>query len=210
MRTCLSQWDVVWDELGSNHKMAAGGMRERPNRTVSKTVVSIGHRGFKSHSLRPPKVEAAPPPRWGIFASAGRERPDPQRHIGGVGARLVAVGDEQRSSLVGRIHPQPGHRRDLAAAAEVGCLRDAEVGRRALPRVKRYGSDASRRLLSGGADLLPARPANERHTRIAIERARGGAGVAKHEWVVDRARRSIGLAEAPGQVRGLAPTGPGS
>ena len=27
-------------------------MRERPNRTVSKTVVSIGHRGFKSHSLR--------------------------------------------------------------------------------------------------------------------------------------------------------------
>jgi hypothetical protein len=27
-------------------------MRERPNRTVSKTVVSFGHRGFKSHSLR--------------------------------------------------------------------------------------------------------------------------------------------------------------
>ncbi len=32
--------------------MAAGGMRERPNRTVSKTVVSLWHRGFKSHSLR--------------------------------------------------------------------------------------------------------------------------------------------------------------
>src|SRR5438067_13074382 len=27
-------------------------MRERPNRTVSKTVVSLRHRGFKSHSLR--------------------------------------------------------------------------------------------------------------------------------------------------------------
>ena len=36
----------------SQHTMAAGGMRERPNRTVSKTVVSYGHRGFKSHSLR--------------------------------------------------------------------------------------------------------------------------------------------------------------
>ena len=29
-------------------------MRERPNRTVSKTVVSFGHRGFKSHPLRHP------------------------------------------------------------------------------------------------------------------------------------------------------------
>ena len=27
-------------------------MRERPNRTVSKTVESFGLRGFKSHSLR--------------------------------------------------------------------------------------------------------------------------------------------------------------
>ena len=29
-----------------------GGVRERPNRTVSKTVVPHGHRGFKSHLLR--------------------------------------------------------------------------------------------------------------------------------------------------------------
>jgi hypothetical protein len=27
-------------------------MRERPNRTVSKTVVGTAHRGFESHSLR--------------------------------------------------------------------------------------------------------------------------------------------------------------
>src|SRR5262245_2232931 len=33
--------------------MADGGMPERPNGAVSKTVVSSnGHRGFKSHSLR--------------------------------------------------------------------------------------------------------------------------------------------------------------
>ena len=50
--------------------MAAGGMRERPNRTVSKTVVSLWHRGFKSHSLRHPDRTRAPERRvrswWAI------------------------------------------------------------------------------------------------------------------------------------------------
>ncbi len=44
--------DRVCDGHSPQRMMAAGGMRERPNRTVSKTVVSFGHRGFKSHSLR--------------------------------------------------------------------------------------------------------------------------------------------------------------
>src|SRR6516165_3525150 len=35
-----------------------GGVRERPNRTVSKTVVPHGHRGFKSHLLRSRAKEA--------------------------------------------------------------------------------------------------------------------------------------------------------
>jgi hypothetical protein len=38
---------------GGTTTMVPGGMRERPNRTVSKTVESYGLRGFKSHSLRP-------------------------------------------------------------------------------------------------------------------------------------------------------------
>src|SRR5438270_6569162 len=39
--------------------MRPGGVRERPNRTVSKTVVSFGHRGFKSHPLRSASCGAA-------------------------------------------------------------------------------------------------------------------------------------------------------
>ncbi len=33
-------------------RISSGGVRERPNRTVSKTVVPHGYRGFKSHLLR--------------------------------------------------------------------------------------------------------------------------------------------------------------
>ncbi len=46
-----SVWRILWsrsERLGS----PLGGVRERPNRTVSKTVVPHGHRGFKSHLLR--------------------------------------------------------------------------------------------------------------------------------------------------------------
>ena len=39
-------------ELARATSLSSGGVRERPNRTVSKTVVPHGHRGFKSHLLR--------------------------------------------------------------------------------------------------------------------------------------------------------------
>jgi hypothetical protein len=78
-------WDGVGDDLSSQHIMAAGGMRERPNRTVSKTVVSIGHRGFKSHSLRPGVLPEVRPPRLRSPWSGGPSGSRP-------GAVVVSVG----------------------------------------------------------------------------------------------------------------------
>ena len=47
-----SCWRPSSPTAGRATSLAPGGMRERPNRTVSKTVVGPAHRGFESHSLR--------------------------------------------------------------------------------------------------------------------------------------------------------------
>jgi hypothetical protein len=49
----LLPWSRIDEPAGPKGQLSRlGGMRERPNRTVSKTVVGLAHRGFKSHSLR--------------------------------------------------------------------------------------------------------------------------------------------------------------
>jgi hypothetical protein len=64
-----------------------GGVRERPNRTVSKTVVPHGYRGFKSHLLR-----SGP---WGPpHGRVRQEQRQGRRHAGQHLAALWVAGKE--------------------------------------------------------------------------------------------------------------------
>src|ERR1700716_907147 len=72
-------------------------MRERPNRTVSKTVVGPAHRGFKSHSLRRPGLGLR-------FEGPGQRA----RSIGKQGDRwAVVVAEEDGPSDGSRSKPVP-------------------------------------------------------------------------------------------------------
>jgi GAF domain-containing protein len=80
-------------------------MRERPNRTVSKTVVSFGHRGFKSHSLRQCVGQGAPAP-WPHYRLEGMGQPDQNVELpSDVLAELarVVLADETMHSILDRI-----------------------------------------------------------------------------------------------------------
>src|SRR6266508_3291854 len=94
-------------------------MPERPNGAVSKTVVSReGHRGFKSHSLRPYALARCAALRRSLAEAEGGV------DLAGRGRAVECVEVQTRRASVEELLAQPGGLGDADAPDRVGVVLD--------------------------------------------------------------------------------------
>ena len=185
-----------WQHGTGASRTRSGGMRERPNRTVSKTVVPSGYRGFESHSLRrPPRhaVAAASGPGERSAMTLTETKARPGRESGTehvdvliVGAGISGIGaahhlreqcpdkpfvmletmDDLRGHL-GRPTGTPGHAR-TATSTRSATASSPGPARRSRPRdeILDYLGRGHRRGRARRADPLPP----HRHRGLVVER----------------------------------------
>ena len=91
-------------------RLSSGGMREWPNRTVSKTVVPHGYRGFESHSLRHRVEPARRIPDESLYGRAGVLPAAPGRRYDrkGVNHGTRTLDIRQAAARPGQEGPGPG------------------------------------------------------------------------------------------------------
>ncbi len=185
-------------------------MRERPNRTVSKTVEAFGLRGFKSHSLR----NEGPgqrhfPPTW-AFLAPSRRRGACQRFVNIRRCDFVArlVGGAEPSRQAGgwtmRLSGPTSTTTAVTRLPEVdygGVLADQRTAEREVLDALRRQPDTGfaihdapgrvQRLLAERAELVPPRPhpgarRRARPLRSQLALRRTGCGLRPLCRVLDR------------------------